>query len=250
MRLTRIWIPEALLPGAAVELPEQQANHVARVLRLVVGDTLCLFDGRGGEHSGVIAEVGKRRVRVQLQHFQPLERESSLATTLLLGISRSERMDMALQKATELGVTRIQPLITRRSTVKLDEANSLRKHAHWHGVVVGACEQSGRTRLPELLPTVTVQAACAGQAQGLRLVLDVEGAMSLPACLAAARADGQLQAGVTLLVGPEGGLDDAEIASATRQGFKPCLLGPRVLRTETAPLAALAALQVLAGDWR
>lgn len=248
MRLTRIWIPAALLPGAVVELPEQQANHVARVLRLAVGDTLCLFDGRGGEHTGVIAEVGKRQVRVQLQHFHPLERESPLATTLLLGISRSERMDMALQKATELGVSRIQPLITRRSTVKLDEANSLRKHAHWHGIVVGACEQSGRTRLPELLPAGTVQAACAGQAQGLRLVLDVDGAMALPACVAAA--GGLLQDGVTLLVGPEGGLDDAEIATATGQGFKPCLLGPRVLRTETAPLAALAALQVLAGDWR
>jgi len=248
MRLTRIWVSAALLPGAVVELPEQQANHVARVLRLAAGDTLCLFDGRGGEHEGVITEVGKRRVLVQLQRFRAMDRESTLATTLLLGISRSERMDMALQKATELGVTRIQPLIARRSTVKLDEANSHRKHAHWHGIVVGACEQSGRTRLPELLPAGTVQAACAGQTQGLRLVLDVDGAMALPACVAAA--GGQLKDGVTLLVGPEGGLDDAEIATATGQGFKPCLLGPRVLRTETAPLAALAALQVLAGDWR
>lgn len=248
MRLTRVFTDQPLAGRESIRLTDDAANHVARVLRLGVGDAVVLFDGRGGEYAATIAQVDKRSVDVSVGIHDPVERESPLRVTLLQGMARGERMDLIIQKATELGVTAIRPLRALRSSVKLDAAQAPRKLEHWQAVATSACEQSGRNRVPTLLPPLTVAEACAADDAGLRLMLAIDGARPLSALLREADA-ATLACGITLLVGPEGGLDDAEEASARRAGFASTLLGPRVLRTETAPLAALAALQTLAGDF-
>ena len=248
MRLTRVFVDEALAGRESLRLTDDAANHVARVLRLAVGDALLLFDGQGGEYAATISQVDKRSVEVALGRHDPIERESPLRVTLLQGMARGERMDLIIQKATELGVATIRPLRALRSSVKLDAAQAPRKLEHWQAVAISACEQSGRNRVPTLLPPLTVAEACAADQGGLKLMLAIDGARPLSTLLREADA-ATLARGITLLVGPEGGLDDAEEASAHRAGFASTLLGPRVLRTETAPLAALAALQTLAGDF-
>jgi 16S rRNA (uracil1498-N3)-methyltransferase len=152
MRLTRVHVDDALAGRERLRLPDAAANHVARVLRLTAGDALVLFDGRGGEYDARIAQVDKRGVDVALGAHREVERESSLRITLLQGMARGERMDLIVQKATELGVTAIRPLRAARSSVKLDAAQAARKIEHWRAVAVSACEQSGRNRVPELLP--------------------------------------------------------------------------------------------------
>ena len=156
-------------------------------------------------------------------------------------------MDLIVQKATELGVTRIVPLRTRRSTVKLDAATAASKIAHWRSITVSACEQCGRNTLPEVAAPLSVDQACSTESAGLKILLALEQSMPLPALLEEARAS--VGAGIALLIGPEGGFDELEEAAAIAAGFRACQLGPRVLRTETAPIAALAAMQVLAGDF-
>jgi 16S rRNA (uracil1498-N3)-methyltransferase len=245
MRLTRVFIDTALAGQSRVMLPEDTGNHLVRVLRLSVGAPLRVFDGQGGEYEARLAVVGKRNVQVELGSHHAIERESSLQITLLQGLSRGERMDLTLQKATELGVTAIRPVLTRRSNVKLDADNTVRKLVHWQAIVASACEQSGRNRVPQVLAPLDVGAACTATDATLRLMLAIDGARPLPLLLTEAGAVRH----IALLVGPEGGLDEAEEAVARRAGFASTLLGPRVLRTETAPLAALAALQTLAGDF-
>lgn len=247
MRLTRVHVVTPLAGIGSLRLPEAAAAHVARVLRLAAGDALVLFDGRGGEYDATITQVDKRGVEVRLGTHRAVDRESPLRITLLQGLARGERMDLIVQKATELGVVAIRPLRALRSTVKLDAAQAVKKLAHWQAVAIGACEQSGRNAVPELLPPMGVAEACAA-ATGFKLMLAVDGARGLAAVLREADAS-ILRGGITLLVGPEGGLDDTEEAAARLTGFQSTLLGPRVLRTETAPLAALAALQTLAGDF-
>lgn len=248
MRLTRIFVAEPLTGRKQVNLPEQSSGHLSRVLRLGQGDALRVFDGTGGEYDAVIRSVGKRSTTLDLKQFHDLDCESPLAVTLLQGIARGERMDLIVQKATELGVHAIQPLLSLRSNVKLDADAAQRKCEHWLAVAIGACEQSGRNRLPRILPPCTVAEACAISTAGLRLTLAIDGAEPLPQLLRTA-APSALTAGVAVLVGPEGGLDDSEQAIAAQHGFRSTLLGPRVLRTETAPLAVLSALQTLAGDF-
>ena len=248
MRLTRVYVPGPLAGLATLRLPEGPSGHLARVLRVVVGAALTVFDGRGGEYEATITAIAKQGVSVALGAHDAVERESPLAITLLQGISRGERMDLIVQKATELGVTRIRPLRALRSSVKLDAEGVARKRDHWQAVAASACEQCGRNALPDVLPPLTVADACAADTGGLKLMLAVDGARPLAALLREAGAS--VAQGVTLLVGPEGGLDPAEEVAAQRAGYLSTLLGPRVLRTETAPLAALAALQALAGDFQ
>ncbi|MCX7034995.1 MAG: 16S rRNA (uracil(1498)-N(3))-methyltransferase [Proteobacteria bacterium] len=245
MRLTRVFIDTPLAGQSRVMLPEDGGNHLVRVLRLAVGAPLRVFDGHGGEYDATLTLIGKRNVQVELGAHHAIERESPLQVTLLQGLSRGERMDMTLQKATELGVTAIRPVLARRSNVKLDADSTPRKLAHWQAVVTSACEQSGRNRVPQVLSPLDVGAACAATDATLRLMLAIDGARPLPLLLTEA---GPVRH-IALLVGPEGGLDEAEEAVARRAGFESTLLGRRVLRTETAPLAALAALQTLAGDF-
>jgi len=242
MRLTRLYADQPLVPDAEVLLPEDAAYHVARVLRLRAGSPLLLFDGSGADFRGEIVAVEGDKVRVRVGERSAGLRESPLAITLVQAVSRSERMDWTLQKATELGVKRIQPVLSARSVVRLDEQQAAKKLRHWQAIVAGACEQCGRSVLPEVRAPLDLSRHLAeAPREGQRLVLSPSGPASLAGLASAA-------ARVELLIGPEGGLDDAEIEAAARAGFSPVRLGPRVLRTETAGIVALAVLQALWGD--
>jgi 16S rRNA (uracil1498-N3)-methyltransferase len=210
------------------------------VLRLAVGAELTVFDGRGGEYPATIVESRGTVLRVRLGDHRPLERESPLEITLAQGLARGERMDWAVQKATELGVAVLAPLVTERSVVKLDVRQAAKRREHWRGVAIAACEQCGRNRLPEVLSPTAYGEWLATARAGVRLLFDPTAASGLQTI-------GKVSA-VTLLIGPEGGLSPAERTLAVDAGFKPVRMGPRVLRTETAAIAAVSALQALLGD--
>ena len=244
MRTIRIHVDQPLAAGAETALPSQAGEHVARVLRLAPGDPLTLFNGDGADYAATIRSVDKREVRVQVLERQAVARESPLRLTLAQGVARGEKMDLIVQKATELGVARIVPLLTERAEVKLDPARAEKRLAHWRAVAASACEQCGRASLPEIQSALPLAAWLAALADdgALRLAL-------LPDAAASAR---ELQfgaAGGLLAVGPEGGLGERDIAVLHEAGFHGLRLGPRILRTETAGLAALAALQALHGDF-
>jgi len=245
MRIPRIYVPHPLQPGRDIELPTQAGEHIARVLRLDRGHPLRLFDGRGGEYAGEIASLAKRAATARVLSATPVvDRESPLRITLGQGIARGEKMDWILQKATELGVARIVPLITHRTEVKLDADRAERRLAHWEAVLASACEQCGRNRLPRIDEPVKLAdwaaALDADADAGVRLALDPNGDANARDLVPAAQ--------VTLVVGPEGGLSETDLAALAQAGFRGLRLGPRILRTETAGLAALAALQTLHGD--
>lgn len=246
MRLNRIFcespLSESMSAGAAVTLPAASANHVARVLRMRQGALLTVFDGSGHDYHAEIVHVAGNKVTVQL-HGQSLNTtESPLRITLVQGISRGERMDWTLQKATELGVAAIAPVLTARSVVRLDEKQAEKKQAHWRGIVIGACEQCGRARVPTVsTPSSLRDYFTHARQDDMRLVLSPTAPASLSGITS-------LPPRVELLIGPEGGLDDDEIAAAQMAGFRPVRLGPRVLRTETAAVVALTVLQALWGD--
>lgn len=242
MRLNRVHVPEPLATGAVLALPAAAAYHVARVLRLRPGAALVLFDGSGADFRGEVAAVAGDRVEVRVGERTTGLRDSPLAITLVQAVSRSERMDWTLQKATELGVRRIQPVLSARSVVRLDERQAERKLRHWQAIVAGACEQSGRSVLPEVhAPRDLRRYLAESPRDGQRLVLSPTGPASLAGLASMATR-------VELLIGPEGGLDDAELQAAAAAGYAPVRLGPRVLRTETAGIVALAVLQALWGD--
>ena len=241
MRTTRIYVEQELEAGAEVLLPATASTHLLRVLRLRPGAALTLFNGRGGEYAAELAGTGRPGARVLVGALTAVERESPLHITLLQGVARGERMDFIVQKATELGVQRIVPLSCEFSVVRLDAAALRRRVEHWRGVAIAACEQCGRNRLPQVDTITELEAACGGGSEELKLVLVPQAPATLTLLSQGARP-------VVLLVGPEGGLSGREQLLAQRHGFQACRLGPRILRTETAPLAALAALQALAGD--
>lgn len=243
MRTIRIHVDQPLSQGVELPLPTQAAEHVARVLRLAAGAPISLFNGDGHDYQAIIVDVGKREVTVRIESRDAVQNESPLRLTLAQAVVRGEKMDLIVQKATELGVTRIVPLLTERSEIKLDAGRAEKRHAHWQAVVASACEQSGRACLPEVLPALPLSAwlASLSDDQALRLAL-------LPEASQSAR-DLQFADGSGLLVvGPEGGLGDRDIAALIAAGFSGLRLGPRILRTETAGLAALASLQALHGD--
>jgi 16S rRNA (uracil1498-N3)-methyltransferase len=250
VRLSRFFVAAALAPEQELRLPDAAAAHAVRVLRLAAGDQLTIFNGQGGEYAARILTSGRDGVRIRVEAWHDLERESPLQITLLQGISRGERMDIIVQKATELGVARIVPLQCERSVVKLDAVQAGKKREHWLAVAIGACEQSGRNQLPEIAAVQRLDAACHDVAQSgmARFTLDVAGPQSLLAAARATLHGGDVLKQVALLIGPEGGLGDNELVNAEHHGFIGVRLGPRVLRTETAPLAALAVLQAAAGD--
>ncbi len=221
---------------------DEAANHVARVLRLDVGDALTVFDGEGAEYIARIAAISRGEVRIVPGERRANECESRLRLTLVQGVSRGERMDWVVQKAVELGVTRIVPVLTERSVVRLDAAQAHGKQRHWRGIAVSACEQSGRGYLPQITAAVPLDAWLAGLPPGgLKVLPSLDGAAGLASLPPLARE-------VLVLIGPEGGLSDSEAAAALRSGFRPVRLGPRVLRTETAAVVALALLQQRFGD--
>jgi len=244
MRLTRIFVPGELAADSEIVLPAQSGEHLTRVLRLEAGAPLTIFNGQGGEYSAVLGAHSGRKVLARLGRHNTVERESTLAITLLQGVARGERMDLIVQKATELGVSRIAPVLAERSVVKVDARQRERKLEHWRSIAISACEQCGRNRVPEVsAPVALGDAIVVLPADGLRCLLAADGGESLAAAASGAHA------GVVLLIGPEGGLADNERRFAGAHGFAAYRLGPRILRTETAGLAALAALQTVAGDF-
>jgi 16S rRNA (uracil1498-N3)-methyltransferase len=241
VRLTRVHVEEPLAAGGTCVVSGTAVNHISRVLRLREGDELTLFDGRGGEYGARIAGFGKDAVRVAVQAHRPVERESALDLTLVQSVSRGERMDWVMQKATELGVRRVIPVLTERTVIRLDDRQKERKVQHWRAIVIAACEQCGRNRVPEV-------AAPLGFYETLR-TLDAEATRVLLSPTGTLRArDLERPSKLTLLIGPEGGLSENEEDAGLKAGFRQVQLGPRILRTETAALAALAALQHDFGD--
>jgi 16S rRNA (uracil1498-N3)-methyltransferase len=247
MRIPRLYLPTALVPDAIVALSADAAHHVARVLRLEVGATVCLFNGEGGGHEAVLHSINKNQVCARVLSYSPRDAESPLQVTLAQCIPRGERMDYTLQKVVELGVTRIAPLFSERCEVRLQGERLDKRLHHWQGIIISACEQCGRTRIPPLAAPMSLQhwlSASNFSGDGLHLVLDPLGADSLAHCTK------PVDNNITLLIGPEGGLNDAEITAAEDAGFMRIRAGPRILRTETAGPAVLAALQALWGDLR
>ncbi|HEV2268154.1 MAG TPA: 16S rRNA (uracil(1498)-N(3))-methyltransferase [Steroidobacteraceae bacterium] len=240
MRLTRVYVPD-LSPGRRT-IEGDAANHITRVLRLKPGDPLIVFDGRGGEYAASIEAFRKDAVIVAVGDHSATTRESPFTLTLAQGVSRGERMDWVVQKATELGVTRIVPVMTERTVVKLDVKQSERKVAHWRGIAVAACEQSGRDRIPDIASPLALHDFFHGaDPQATRLLLSPSGTQQV----------NDLQpkeGGIVVLIGPEGGLAESEQRAAVAAGFVAVRLGPRVLRTETAAVAALTLLQHQFGD--
>ena len=236
--MPRFHCPIALSVGQEIALPEGAARHV-QVLRLQPGMAITLFNGEGGEHSAEITHMGKREVRVRVLSHQPVEREAARAVHLVVGMPANERMDWLVEKATELGVARITPLMTARSVLRLSGERADKKRAHWHDIAASACEQCGRNRVPQIdapqtwdawlaaLPPANVDTA-------QRWVLSLH-----PQAQTARALQAQGDAAAMVLSGPEGGLSDAEDAAARDAGFAPITLGERVLRAETAALAAL-----------
>jgi 16S rRNA (uracil1498-N3)-methyltransferase len=243
MTAARFHIPLPLAPGERTALPEAAAHHAARVLRLRGGDAVTLFNGQGGEYAAVITAIGKHQVEVEVGAHAAIERESPLTVTLVQALSSGERMDLTIQKAVELGVTRIVPVESERSVVRLKGERADKRRAHWRQVVISACEQCGRNRVPAVEPLLPLAVWLAGEeSTALRWLL-------APGAATALRAQAHPDRAIELLVGPEGGFTDAEVAAAQRAGYQPVRLGPRVLRTETAAPALLAALQALWGDF-
>ena len=237
-------IPRFFCPLVAadhIELPEPIAHHALRVLRLNVGDTLMLFDGEGTEYLAVIESAG-RSVSVRIESSERVDRESPLSVTLYQALPAGDKMDWVVQKAVELGVNAIVPVAAERSVLKLTGDRAAKRLAHWQSVAVSACEQCGRNRVPQvggILPWPQALAACAATH---RLILAPGGQVRL-------RDMPPLTGEIALFVGPEGGWSEPERAAARAAGLQPLSLGPRVLRTETAGLAALAALAARFGDF-
>ncbi|QGZ28783.1 16S rRNA (uracil(1498)-N(3))-methyltransferase [Stutzerimonas stutzeri] len=239
MRTSRFFVDTPLSIGTHM-LPEASAHYISRVLRLTTGTVVQLFDGLGQEYRGELVEVGKKQVKVAVHEQLPGLPESTLRIHLGQGLSRGERMDWAIQKATELGATEITPIVTERCEVRLKDERADKRLAHWRQIAISACEQCGRSVIPVIHPPMSLHDWLKVEAE-LKLVLH-----PVAEPLSAHRPPSTL----AFLIGPEGGLNDAEVEQARNAGFQPARLGPRVLRTETAPVVALSVAQQLWGDFQ
>jgi 16S rRNA (uracil1498-N3)-methyltransferase len=240
-----------LIPGSVVDLPPETASHLARVLRARSGDELILFNGDGREFNGSIETVRGSRVSASVGDGRPVDRESPLAITLVQCVPRGDRMDFIVQKATELGVARIVPVLSQRSVVRLDKSQAESKAVHWRAVAVSACEQCGRNRLPtiEAAQPLLNYLGDSSAGAGLRLVLEPESAPQM--ATSAPGRGGAADAAMTsaeIAIGPEGGFASEELEAFRVAGFTQAGLGPRILRTETAAIAAVVWLQARLGD--
>ncbi|BAP42024.1 16S rRNA (uracil(1498)-N(3))-methyltransferase [Pseudomonas sp. 21LCFQ02] len=239
MRLSRFFIDAPLSLGEHT-LPEAQAHYIGRVLRMTEGQALQLFDGSGSEYRATLLEVGKKQVRVQLDESFAGQPESPLRIHLGQGLSRGERMDWAIQKATELGATEITPIVSERCEVRLKDERAEKRQAHWRQIAISACEQCGRSVVPVIHSPIPLGEWLKTTQADLKLVLHP---------VAAPLTSHPAPQSLAFLIGPEGGLSDAEVEQAKASGYHAARLGPRVLRTETAPVVALSVAQQLWGDF-
>lgn len=239
-KMPRLYVPAELSVGETLTLPEGPARHVTRVLRMVEGAPLMLFDGQGREAGVRLADVSRKHTAVRIEALWQGSGESPLAVHLGQAISKGDRMDYAIQKAVELGVAAITPLYTERGDVRLKGDREEKKLAHWQAVAASACEQCGRAVVPPIYPPIALDEWLVERQEPLRLMLH----------LATGNAFNQQPRpdAVALLIGPEGGLSETDVSAAVASGFTPLTLGPRVLRTETAPVVALTLLQHHFGD--
>ncbi|AZZ97135.1 16S rRNA (uracil(1498)-N(3))-methyltransferase [Pseudoalteromonas sp. R3] len=241
MRIPHIYQPSDLTIGQTIDLGDDAAGHVARVLRMSEGDKLSLFNGQGGEYLATISEVSKKKVRVTPEQFIDKHVESPLSIHLGQGISRGDKMDFTIQKSVELGITEITPLFTTRCGVKLSGERLTKKHQQWQKIAIAAAEQSGRNTITTIHPPISIDEWLAQSSEALKLTLHPRAEHSIKTLPVP-------EHGIRFLVGPEGGFTDEEMAATAQQGFIDIRLGPRVLRTETAALTVLSALQLEFGD--
>lgn len=242
MRIPRIYQPIPLSSNSIIHLDANASNHVVRVLRLTTGAPLILFNGEEGEYTATLINIDKQRAAVKIDAHNAINVESPLHIHLGQGIARGEKMDYIIQKAVELGVTDITPLFTERCEVKLTGERLTKKIHHWQAIAIAACEQSGRTKIATVHPPLSIDQWLQQQHPGLRFVLHHRAQQKLSAT------PEKTSTHITLFIGPEGGLSPQEIAAAEQHHFKPLQLGPRILRTETASLVAITALQCYFGD--
>ena len=239
--MPRFYVDVPLRAGNSCLLSEDAAHHAIHVLRIRAGDEVVLFNGRGGEYRSRIAAIERLKVMVDVLSHDPVERESPLRVTLVQGISAGEKMDFTIRKAVELGVAQIQPVLAAGSVARPKGERALSRLAHWQRVAVSACEQCGRNRIPVVLPLVAAADYRSSDTSETKVLLSPRSNLRFSTL--------KFSEAVTLAAGPEAGFDAEEEAAFARAGFVPAKLGPRVLRTETAALAALAALSALAGDF-
>ncbi|MDF2182376.1 16S rRNA (uracil(1498)-N(3))-methyltransferase [Neptuniibacter sp. CAU 1671] len=240
MRIPRFYEPQAFGTGVTLELSDDVIQHVCRALRMRPGDQLCLFNAEGQECLAELVTTEKRAATATVIELTTPQVESPLSVTVGQVLSRGERMDYAVQKSTELGVHRISPLFSERCEVKLADQRQEKRTRHWQQVAISACEQSGRVHPPQIDAPVTLTDWLGEQTAELKLVLHHHSKQPL--------AEIAPPSSVALLIGPEGGLTETEVELAIQHGFQPLALGPRVMRTETAPVAALSILNYLWGD--
>ena len=243
-RTVRCYIDQELRVNTEIVLDKRSSHHVSTVLRARTGQALQLFNGDGNEYNATVVESGKK-TRVSIHDANRCTTESSIPITLIQAVARSDRMDMVLQKATELGAHSIVPVYSRHSITKLDEQREQKKHQHWQSILISACEQCGRSVIPVLHNVTTLKNYC----ESLTQAADHEHRWVLsPTASNTVNPESQVQA-VQLMVGPESGLDEDEVALANQAGFTALQLGPRILRTETAGPAAISVVQTLFGDY-
>ena len=240
MRIPRIYTPQALAVNTPLQLADDAANHVGRVLRMQAGQVLQLFNGDGNNYAATIADVSKKQVSVTITDASSNPVESPLRIHLGQAISRGDRMDFAIQKAVELGVTEITPLFTERCGVKLDGERLTKRNEQWQKIAISACEQSGRSVVPQVHPAISLDLWLAQHTNSLRLTLDPWASATIKTVTASQD--------IRLVIGPEGGFTEHEVSATSLAGFTGIQLGPRVLRTETAALTAISALQLQFGD--
>ncbi|OHC63348.1 MAG: 16S rRNA (uracil(1498)-N(3))-methyltransferase [Rhodocyclales bacterium RIFCSPLOWO2_02_FULL_63_24] len=241
--IPRFFCPFPLHPGATVELAAEAAHHALKVLRVGAGETAILFDGRGGQWRATLNPAGKA-LRATLDEFADIDCEPPLALTLVQALPASDKMDFVVQKAVELGVRRIQPVAAKRSLIRLAGERAERRVEHWRNIAIAACEQCGRNRVPAVAPILDLPQylGLAAQENGL-------GFVCAPGASGSLRDLKVPTVPISLLIGPEGGFEEGELLAVRAAGFHAIGLGPRVLRTETAGLGALAAMMALWGDW-
>lgn len=238
--MTRIYLPLPLTVGSTFELPEAAVRHLVQVLRMGAGERLTVFNGEGGEYAASLADVSRKAASLMVESHSAVNREAGIAVTIAQCVSKGDRMDYALQKATELGAAAFIPVLSSRGVVKLDGDRWEKKVQHWQAVVTSAAEQSGRTALPMVGMPEAFDELVVSHKAATRVILAPNAAASLASLPAPTQ--------ITALIGPEGGFTEAELVLAERKGWLPIGLGPRVLRTETAPVALLAGLMALYGD--